>query len=119
MKNESRPDLHDLLEVFGAFKKNIMRSLCVAAVAKTESVTDGVAECSLLNAKSARIKCVPLSGLTVQANDIVLVVFTDTDYRVNLRKVKQGIQTQDIPDAKTRHSLNFGIIVGLVFRPGG
>lgn len=104
--------MHDLCE---ALKHNIMRHTNVAdLVLITQKIDDTTYRASILSSPSKVIECTILKDISVDVNDIALVVFTSTDFRTNLAKAKRNqalTETQSV-----LHSLNYGVIVGLVYR---
>lgn len=105
----------DFLRVLLALKKNTMKDSNVADVAVVSSILSDKITCTLLSNSKAFIYCEKLQDLNVQVNDVVLIVFTNTDFRQNLNRIKNNQQPIDNSN-EVLHSLNYGIIVGLVYR---
>lgn len=103
-------ELSSLLEL----KKVIMKNLNVAEVCKVEKVNENEIKCKLLNSDNVII-CDKLKDLVINKDDIVLVVFTDTDFRLNLKKEKLGKVTQIIEN-DFNHDLSYGIIIGIIYK---
>ena len=107
----NKTDVPDFLKVLLTLKKNIMRDLNVAEVCKVTEVNNNVYTVVSINNSNLRLKCTKLSSLNPKKDDLVLVIFTNTDYRLNLGKTNKPFQ--NLPE-ETLHSLNYGIITGLV-----
>ena len=105
----------DFLRVLMALKKNTMKDNNVAEVAKISSISSGKITCTLLSNSKTFIYCEALKDLDVQVNDVVLIIFTNTDFRQNLNRIKNNQQPIDNSN-EILHSLNYGIIVGIVYR---
>ena len=106
----------DFLRVLLALKSNVMRDLSVAEVCKVTEIKDGAVTCSVL-ATGHTIITRAFVGAELYLSDIVLVLFTDTDFRTNLEKAKQGKPLQlDTGDGKApRHDRAYGIIIGVLY----
>lgn len=102
------------LDVMMALKRNVMRDLNVADLVQITQVGTSI-KASLLTNPTQVIECVTLQNLDIQQNDIALAIFTNTDFRVNLEKYKNGQKIQKL-DNSTLHSKNAAVIVGLVYR---
>lgn len=106
-----------LLDVLLALKRNIMKDNNVAEICKILSIKDDNIKVSSIN-KQEQLICTKLQGLDVKVDDIVLVIFTNTDFRINLTRIKANQQTLPL-NSDVLHSSNFGVVVGLVYRKGG
>lgn len=111
----NKTDTPDFLKVLLTLKKNIMRDLNVAEVCKVLEVNNNVYTVVSINNNNLRLKCTKLSSLNPKKDDLVLVVFTNTDYRLNLSKTNKPFQNLQ---EETLHSLNYGIITGSVGEGG-
>ena len=105
---------HTLVDALLKAKTSAMQNTHVAEVCKVVEIRSDSIKCEVLNT-GLILFCATLQGLTVQVEDIVLVIFTDTDFRVNLARVKQGQQVSALT-SETLHSSNYGIVVGLIFK---
>lgn len=104
---------NDFFRLLLALKSNIMRSVNVADLAVVENVSDDEILCRLLSDSSKKITCVKLKNLTIAKSDVVLVIYTNTDFRSNLRRVKSGQIAQTIED-NDLHSKSYGVIAGII-----
>lgn len=104
----------NLLDVALALKENIFRTLNCADVLMVNEVNDDSYVCTKLNDSSLAFNCIALSGQSYQQGDIVLCIFADTDFRVNLTKVQNGKKPSQFITLD-RHSLSYGVIIGLVY----
>lgn len=104
-------------DVCEALKNNIMRNLSVAELVTITSVNDAASlyKTSLLSNPSQTIECTKLQELDVKVNDVMLAIFTNTDFRTNLSKVKNGQAISEMKN-QTLHSKNYGVLVGLIYR---
>ena len=105
------------LDVLFALKDNIMKDLNVAEVVTVISVDNDNRKfrCTLLANPNLQIECTNLQSLEVRVNEIMLAIFTTSDYRTNLSKVKNNQQILKV-ESQTLHSKNYGILVGLIYR---
>ena len=53
-----------------------------------------------------------IEGLTLHVNDTVVVVFCDTDFRINLKKIKSHMVISETEN--NLHSMSYGIIIGKI-----
>ena len=106
----------DFLRVLLALKDNVMRDTNVAEICQVTQVNDtNDYVCVPLSDDKTKLYCCKLQDLNVQQDDVVLVIFTNTDNRLNLKRLKNNLRVQNITN-KTLHSSEYGIIIGLVFR---
>lgn len=63
-----------------------------------------------------KVSCYRVEGLTIQVNDVVLVVFTDLDSRKTIESIRKGRNKSENfnTDNKIFHDFNFGIIINKV-----
>lgn len=102
-------------DVVLALKNNIMRNCNVAELVVITKIQDDKLQATLLTNPQQMIECTKLHDLEVQVNDVVLVIFTSTDFRVNLSKYKNNQVIQPI-SSQTLHSKMYGVVVGLIYR---
>lgn len=107
----------DPIKTFELMKSNISASISVCRIAKITSVNDDLILCQDLNDKQMQIPVIAHTNNVLDADlvvdKIVCILFTDTDYRTNLNRAKNGlsmIQTK----LKTTHNINYGIIIGII-----
>lgn len=62
------------------------------------------------------IDCVSVEGLTLEVDDVVLVVFTDLDSRQTITDLRRGRSKKDNFNTSTKdfHDLNYGIIINKI-----
>lgn len=121
----------DFLRVLMALKTNIMKDINVCDIAIVKSISDEGVYCTMLNNSQTTVLAKVMSPLKtesneetnttdttdsttepqLQVNDIVVVLYTNTDFRQNLAKLSAGESTYDV-DSTTRHSKSFGVIIG-------
>lgn len=105
----------DFLKVLLTLKDNIMRSLNVADVGIVSKIEGDDYYCTMLNDPSVNIVCAKDFNLEVQQNDTVLIVFTNSNFKSNLQRIKNDLEPQKIPNT-IYHSCNYGIITNLIYR---
>ena len=105
---------HTLVDVALITKQTTMKDTNVAEICKVLAINDNGIKVSSINFEE-QLYCTALQNLDVQINDIVLVVYTNTDYRINLSRIKAGQSLQTLNN-NTLHSKNFGVIIGLIYR---
>lgn len=112
MSTTGNKNLNDgFLDVLLALKDNCMRNINVAEVCIVESV-DSEIRCSLLNNKKTIIHCAKLENLEVSKGDCVLVIFTNTDFRNNLKRLSNNQTLLEVTEVT--HKINCGIIIGII-----
>lgn len=104
---------NDFFRLLLALKSNIMRATNVADLAVVENVTNDEILCRLLSDNAKKITCVKLKNLTIKKSDVVLVIYTNTDFRSNLKRAKSGQTTQTIEEHDL-HSKSYGVIAGII-----
>lgn len=102
----------NFLRVLEALKGNINRNLNVAEIVIIKNKnSDGTYTCELLNKPETLLTCYSLNPSVIYANDtLALVVFSNSDFRVNLLKHNSGENTQEVNE-KIYHSKDYGIII--------
>lgn len=107
----------DFLSVLLALKTNVMNNLHVADIVMIDSIEGTSIECHSINNVGFRYSCTKVANLTLQQDDVCLVIFTDTDFRENLRSImNMSVSNQEV--AKSKHSVAYGVIIGLIYRGG-
>lgn len=114
MDNEKRPNEKTALDVLFALKDNVMRSLNVAEVAQVIDVANEIYTCKFLNSET-RIRTIKIMNVDIQKDDIVLIAFANTNFSNNLAKIKND-KTVVKNNEDSNHSIQNGIIIGLVYR---
>lgn len=115
-KNNERPNEQTALDVCMALKGNVMRSLNVAELGIIKEINESNYRCKLINS-DIQIECNAIMNLELQVNDVVLIIFTNNNYKNNLKRVKDNKQTITL-DVNNLHSLEYGMILALVYRGG-
>ena len=106
----------DFTRVLLAVKKSTLEDCNVADVYQVISEnTDGTYICNYINNKNIKIAAIPIENLNISVGDVVLIIFTNTDFRTNVNKIKAGKVTQTITENMQIHSTAFGVIVGIIF----
>lgn len=103
----------DFLEILFALKNNIMKDLNVCEVAQIESISNEIYKCKILSTDEV-ITAIPLQNLQIVQNDVVVILFSNTDFRTNLKRIQHdndGITD----DTLNLHNKSFGIIIGILY----
>lgn len=103
----------DFLEILFALKNNIMKDLNVCEVAQIESISNDIYKCKILSTDEV-ITAIPLQNLTISQNDVVVILFSNTDFRTNLKRI-QNDNTAITDDTLNLHNKSFGIIMGILY----
>lgn len=103
------------LDVCFALKNNVFRTLNVADVCVVREIYTNSFKCEYITNSDTYIECVKLESLTLKIDDVVLVVFTNNDFRASLNAYKSG-QANTNATTQTFHDMKYGIIVGVVYR---
>ena len=103
----------DFLEILFALKNNIMKDLNVCEVAQIESISDEIYKCKILSTDEV-ITAIPLQNLTISQNDVVVILFSNTDFRTNLKRI-QNDNAAITDDTLNLHNKSFGIIMGILY----
>lgn len=103
----------DFLEILFALKNNIMKDLNVCEVAQIESISSAIYKCKILSTDEI-ITAVPLQNLQIAQNDVVVILFSNTDFRTNLKRI-QNDNVAITDDTLNLHNKSFGIIIGILY----
>ena len=103
------------LDVCFALKNNVFRTLNVADVCVVREINGDILRCEYITDSGTNIDCVKLQGLDINVSDVVLVIFTNNDFRASLNAFKAS---QANTDSKTTlyHEKAYGVVVGLIYR---
>lgn len=104
----------DFLRVLIALKKNTMFDTHVADVCRVSQINDDTYVCTSIT-DGSMISAIPVQGMTLNLQDIVLVIFTDLDFRANLKLLKQNQVVTPLDSPETYHSKAFGIITNIIY----
>lgn len=100
-----------LMDVLIQLKNNIMRDLNVCKICKViEKKNDYVYMVSSINNENQRLYAFDFCESKININDIVIVIFTDEDNRINLNKILNEEKTQ-IAESINMHALEYGVII--------
>lgn len=102
-----------LLEVLLALKQNTMKDLQVADIYKILSINNRKYYLQNINDDTNKIYAITIDGLSLHEQDVVLVLFTNTDYKINISRLQQNQKQQNIKE-KNFHNFNYGIIIGKI-----
>lgn len=100
----------DFLKVLLALKESIMKDIHCSELAIIKEVHTNNCNCSLLSNPEIKINAYKTKGTICRVGDIVLVAFSDNDFRSNLLKKDSNSQLQVI-DSPIKHQLDYGIII--------
>ena len=100
----------DFLKVLLALKESIMKDIHCSELAIIKEVYTNNCNCSLLSNPEIKINAYKTKGTICRVGDIVLVAFSDNDFRSNLLKKDNDSQLQVI-DSPIKHQLDYGIII--------
>lgn len=103
----------DFLEILFALKNNIMKDLNVCEVAQIESISNEIYKCKILSTDEV-ITAIPLQNLQIGQNDVVVILFSNTDFRTNLKRI-QNDNAAITDDTLNLHNKSFGIIIGILY----
>ena len=103
----------DFLEILFALKNNIMKDLNVCEVAQIESISNEIYKCKILSTDEV-ITAIPLQNLQIVQNDVVVILFSNTDFRTNLKRI-QNDNVAITDDTLNLHNKSFGIIMGILY----
>lgn len=109
----------DFIDLLYALKDNTLRAANVADLAIVTSITeDRKANCKLLNDQNTKLLAQISENLLLKKDDVVLVIYTNSDYRGNLSryKAKQPLITEE-KNAKN-HLISYAIVTNLIYRRG-
>lgn len=99
----------NFMRVARSIKSSVGYDIHVAEVCRITSIVNNEYYCTTLT-QGYNVTATKLQGLSLSNNDIVLVIFTDTDFRINLNKLKHGGAINNM-DSES-HSMSYGIIIG-------
>lgn len=103
------------LDVCFALKNNVFRTLNVADVCVVREINNESFRCEYITNSDTSIECIKFEGLDIKVSDVVLVVFTNNDFRASLNAFKAG-QANTNATTQAFHEKSYGVIVGLIYR---
>lgn len=97
-----------------SLKNNIFSTLNVAEVCKVTNANNqqGLVTVEVLR-DSNIIECYTIENVHVRNNDLVLVLFTNTDCRTNIKRVQSGQSPQQSNEMEY-HLRSYGVIIGRI-----
>lgn len=103
---------YDLIEIFKTSETRVLRNCNVSTLAIVDSVNDREVNCRPFPIREGEneisIIAYKLNGeMELTKNDIVLVIFTDRDFRGNINNTNNIYSTND----NELHKNDFGIII--------
>lgn len=117
--NQSRNEnqQYDLVTIFQSFQTKINRDLNVATFALVESVKNDDVTCKPFpireKTNSYSISAFLINeNIEVKKGDIVLVIFTDRDYRNCINNINDN--SNYTTDDSDLHSINYGVIISKI-----
>lgn len=105
-----------LSKVLDALKSNIMRNTHVATFAQVKEILNNnrVMVEFLPRTKETKtyVNVYNASPFEVKVDDVVIVIFTDKNFKINLRQYESGYELTEI-EANVLHSIEFGVIISV------
>lgn len=105
----------DFLRVLLTLKDNIMQDLNVADICKVTQISGNDIVCVPISDSTVKYYCNKLQEVDIAVNDIVLVIFTNKDYRLNLKRLRSSQPIQNSTTG-TLHSSEYGVVIATLFR---
>lgn len=115
MAHGNNTENSSFLDVCFALKNNVFRTLNVADVCVVREINEESLRCEYITDSNTSIECVKLQGLDIKVSDVVLVIFTNNDFRASLNAFKAG-QSNTNSKTTSYHEKTYGIVVGLIYR---
>lgn len=115
MTHGNETENSSFLDVCFALKNNVFRTLNVADVCVVREINNGSFRCEYITNSNVTIECTKLEGLDIKAGDVVLVVFTNNDFRASLNAFKAKRNNTNFTTVSF-HEKSYGVIVGLIYR---
>lgn len=106
----NKTDNPDFLKVLLTLKANIMKDLNVCEICKVVDISKDSYVVNPINNTKEKLYCKTITNSTINKGDLVLVIFTNSDYRLNLKKIKAGEKPQEVAQTDL-HSRNYGVII--------
>ena len=105
-------------QVLASLKKDIMKELNVASIAKVIGFEEDQVYVQLLptlvGAKQETTYVYNLSKQNLKKDDYVVVIFLNKDSRLLIKRILNGQSETVIQTDNERHSTNFGIVVSKI-----
>ena len=103
----------DFVSLVLAIKDSVMKDLKVCDVYVVENISDTIV-CHSINNVDERVFCVSIDGLQLTKDDVVLVLFTDHEFKTNLNRIKNDLSIQTIT-SKSTHSKTNAIVIAKLY----
>lgn len=103
----------DFLKVLLTLKNTIKKELNVAELGIVQRIDNDNIYCTLLNNNQINIQCIKLKDLELNIGDCVLIIFTNSNFKVNLLKYRNNQVTQ-VLNTNELHTTNNGVIIGII-----
>lgn len=104
------------VEILKSTVQKAMRDIHVASFASVVSSTDTEVKCIPFPIREGstpiQVTAINLTGKTFKKDDIVFIVFTDRDYRTNLKNATSDENTISSTSDNVLHSQMFGVCLG-------
>lgn len=107
-------DNTSFVDVLKTLKQNIFRTLYTAELAVVREIADEAYKCEMLTNRQVYISAIKFQDLDVQINDVVMIIFTGSDYRASLSAYKRGEADTSMSTSQF-HQSKYGVIVGLIY----
>lgn len=115
MRKGNRVTDNSLTSIILLLKQNILKSTHCADVVKVLSQKNSKYQCSRLNNDETIIECYALQNLNIVEGSLCLVLYCDADIQTNIERMKTTGKTNNIDESEF-HSLNNGVIVGIIYQ---
>lgn len=103
------------LDVCFALKNNVFRTLNVADVCVIREISGDLIRCEYITDNNTSIHCTKIANVDCRVDDVVLVVFTNHDFRPSLKAFKNN-QVNTNFTSTAYHEKSYGVIVGVIYR---
>ena len=103
-----------LVDVMLALKENVFRTLNVADLGIVTKIDGDIVQCKFLTNNNVAINCIKLNNISVKLGDVVLITFTNTDFRVSLAQYKTN-QEVITRSSQIYHDIRYGVIIGIIY----
>ncbi len=103
------------LDVCFALKNNVFRTMNVADVCVIREISGDLIKCEYITDNNTSIHCAKIANVDCKVDDVVLVVFTNHDFRTSLNAFKNN-QANTNFTSTAYHEKSYGVIVGVIYR---
>lgn len=106
-----------LTDVLLKLRKSTIQAINVAELGQVIDIISTPAQtlykCELLNNSAITIVCDKIREVDITIGIRVVILFTDTDFRNNMLKIRSGGKSQSVISTEL-HSSMYGIIIGTI-----